>query len=87
MTSTYPRETVEFIPVVVTVNGAEVTTGVEFSLVPDGSRPTTWATAAILSGSIGVLISSLTPGLWSVYARVSATPETPVINCGTFIVE
>lgn len=87
MTSTYPRETVEFIPVAVTVNGVAVTTNVEFSLVPDGSRPTTWTTAATLSGAIGVLISSLTPGLWSVYARVSSAPETPVINCGTFIVE
>lgn len=80
--STYPRETVEFVPVTVTVNGSVVTAGVEFAVVQDGARPSTWSAATSLSGSIGVLISGLTPGQWNIWARVSASPETPVINCG-----
>lgn len=86
MTS-YPRETVEFIPVTVTVDGVQVTQGVEFAVVLGQARPTTWAAPTTLDGQIGVLISGLTPGSWVIYARVSASPETPVIKCGLIVVE
>lgn len=83
----YPRETVEFIPVTVTVDGVSVTNGVDFAVVKDGERPTTWSTPTTLSGKIGVLISGLTTGQWDIYARVAASPETPVIKCGFIVVE
>jgi hypothetical protein len=79
---TVPRETVEYIPVVVTLNGTVTTTGVSFSVVPDGTRPTTWTPAVVLVDATYVLISGLTPGIHYVYAKVSAAPEAPVINCG-----
>lgn len=84
MTNQYPRETVEFQPVTVTVDGVAVTTGVQFAIVnrEAGTRPTTWTAAVALSGEIGVMITGLTPGFWEVYAQITSTPETPVIDCG-----
>lgn len=83
----YPRETVEFIPVTVTVDGVAVTVGVEFAVVKDGERPTSWSTPTSLDGKIGVLISGLTSGQWDIYARIAASPETPVVKCGFITVE
>lgn len=79
---TLPRETVEYIPVIVTVNGVVTTTGVEFAVVIDGSRPSTWTAAVVVEGATFVLVTGLTPGQWRIWARVSAAPETPVIECG-----
>jgi hypothetical protein len=81
-----PRETVEYIPVIVTVNGAVTTTGIEFTVTPDGTRPSAWTAAVVLSGATFVLLSGLTPGQWNVWARVSVSPEVAVIECGPIVV-
>lgn len=82
--NTYPRETVEFQPVVVTVDGAAVTTGVQFAVVTAGARPTVWVAPATLGDAIGVMVEGFTPGTWHVWAQVSSAPEMPVIDCGAF---
>ena len=82
--SNYPRETVEFQPVTVTVNGALITTGVTFSVVAGDLRPTTWIAPTTLDGKIGIMITGLTPGIYQIYAKVVSTPEIPVLDCGTF---
>jgi len=79
---TVPRETVEYVPVDVTVNGVVTTTGIEFAVVLDGARPSAWTAAVVLSSRTYVLLTGLTPGQWRIWARVSAAPETPVIECG-----
>lgn len=84
--SFYPRETVEFIPVTVTVDGVEVTTGVTFSVVIDGTRPTVWTAPTTLNGKIGVLVSGLAVGAYHVFAKITSSPETPVVECGRFTV-
>ena len=81
-----PRETVEYIPVVVTVNGAVTTTGIEFAVTPDGTRPPSWTAAVVLSGAPIVLLTGLSPGQWNVWARVSESPEIVVIECGPIVV-
>lgn len=81
-----PRETVEYIPVIVTVNGAVTTTGIEFAVTPDGARPTSWTAAVVLSGATLVLLTGLSPGQWNVWARVSESPEIVVIECGPIVV-
>jgi hypothetical protein len=80
----YPRETVEFVAVLITIDGVTVTspTGVELAVVLDGSRPTAWTAAIALSGKIGIIISGLAAGQYRVWARVTSSPETPVIECG-----
>jgi saccharopine dehydrogenase-like NADP-dependent oxidoreductase len=87
ITLTVPRETIEYIPVAVTLNGIATTTGVSFAVVADGSRPTSWTSATVLDNATYTLISGLAPGLYNVFAKVSAAPETPVVICGSLIVE
>jgi hypothetical protein len=81
-TNAYPRESVEFQPITITVDGAVVITGVTFAIVNDGGRPSTWTAPTTLGGNIGVMLTGLTPGLYRIYAKVSSSPETPVIDCG-----
>ncbi len=85
MTS-YPRETVELIPVTVTVNGAPVTTGVQLCVTPDGARPTVWEAPYELDGRIGYMLDGTLQGdkAYRVWAKVTDTPEIPVIDCGSF---
>ena len=73
-------ETVEFVPVTVTVGGTAVTTGIEFATLPEGARPqeADWKDADLLEGNSGVLIDGLQPGYYWVWVRVAAAPETPV---------
>jgi hypothetical protein len=82
--NTYPRETVEFQPVAVTVNGTPVTTGVQFAIAAAGARPITWAAPVTLNAQIGVMVENLQPGVWHVWAQITSTPEIPVIDCGAF---
>jgi len=84
--NSYPRETTQFQPVIVTENGLTITTGVKFSDVPDGSRPTTWVTPTTLNGAIGVMVAGYPAGRRRIFAQVTANPETPVIDCGVYMV-
>lgn len=82
----YQRETDEFQPVTVTVDGAAVTENVEFSVVPAGTRPVTFIPPMVVGAAIGVRVFALEPGNYRVFARVTSSPEVPVVDCGTFAV-
>jgi hypothetical protein len=86
MRNLYPRESVEFQPVSVSVNGTAVTTNVEFAITERDGRPATWGSAVSLSGSIGVMVEALDPGDYTVWAKVTSLPEVPVIDCGFFTI-
>jgi hypothetical protein len=86
MTNTYPRETVEFQAVTVTVNGQVVTDDVEFSITERDVRPTVWDVAVVNGSEIGFMVEGFDPGVWKVWARVTSAPEVPVVDCGFFIV-
>lgn len=86
MTLSFPRETVEFLPVTVTVDGVVVTTGVQFAKTTGTNRPTTWVAQYDLDGKIGILLSGETPGTYHLYAKVTDAPEVPVIDCGSYII-
>jgi hypothetical protein len=82
---TYPRETTEFVHIVVTVDGEAVTNGVSFSLVPKTTvkpRPLTWTPATILDGKTGFMLTPGAAGDIQVWARVTSNPEVPVIDAG-----
>jgi hypothetical protein len=81
-TNAVPRESVEFQPITITVDGAAVTTGVTFAIAATGTRPTTWVDPVTLGGNIGIMLTGLTPGLYRVWATVASSPETVVIDCG-----
>jgi hypothetical protein len=84
MTNHYPRETVEFQPVVVTVDTVEVVTAVELCILPTGDRPVEldWQAAVELENRIGLMIDGLDHGSYHVWARITDTPEIPVLDCG-----
>ena len=80
MNSSYPRETIEWQGVNVTVDTVPVTTGVTLAIVPAGARPSAFTAPTILGGKIGVMLTGITPGLWDIWATVGGyAPETP---CG-----
>lgn len=86
MANVYERESVEFQPVEVKLNGQVVLDGISYAIVPDGERPVTFAAAVILSGKTGVMIQGLAHGTYRIFAKVLNTPEIPVIDCGYFYV-
>jgi hypothetical protein len=82
MINTFPRETIEFLPVPIKVDNVLVTTGIEFCIVLGDARPTIWIPAVTQSGKIGVMIQGLNPGTYHIFARVTASPDFAVMNTG-----
>jgi hypothetical protein len=82
-----PRESVEFVPVVVTKGGVAITTGVTFALAVAGARPVTFTTPTTLGAQIGIMTTgSLATGSWTVWAKIVDSPETPVVEAGSFTI-
>ena len=84
---TYPRETKEFQPFRVEVDGVEVLTGVEVAVIRPKTRPilTDWVNPIVLDvGGLAVLIDQLDLGVWNVWARITTTNELVVLHCGDF---
>lgn len=75
-----PRETVEYIPITAELNGVVTTTGVSYAIVLEDARPTSWTSATVLNSATYALISGLSEGNYKIFVRVSAAPETPVIE-------
>ena len=86
MTNIYPRESVEFQPVLVTLDGNAITTNVEFAITNMTARPSNWVAATTLQNQIGVMVENLSVGTYKVWARITDSPEIPVIDCGSFAV-
>lgn len=88
MINNYPRESVEFQPILITLDGNPVTTAadVEVCITAQNARPSTWIASTSLGGEIGVMIQNLAVGTYLVWARITDSPEIPVINCGPFAV-
>jgi hypothetical protein len=83
---TYPRETTEFVSVRITLDGQTVTDGVAFSVVPRVSgkpRPAAWVGAQVLDAKTGFMLMPSEAGDLQVWARVTDSPEVPIIDCGT----
>ena len=86
MTNIYPRESVEFQPVLVTLDNVAFTSGVQFAVLKPNDRPISsdWFSATLLQGATGFLTGSYVAGTWKVWAKIADSPETPVIDCGSF---
>lgn len=82
--NSYPRETIEFLPAPITVDGVPVVTGIQYSIVPLYGRPTVWVAQLTVGAEIGVMVQALDPGTYNVFAKITASPEVPVILCGSF---
>lgn len=76
---TIPRESVEFLPLDVK-DGTTAVTAYETALVQITKRPTAWTPLVTVSGRKGLMVSSLTPGTYGIWVRVSGSPESVVIG-------
>lgn len=82
-----PRESVEYVRAVVTVDGVEVTAGVSVAITAATARPSSWTAAVVVDGHAAVLVgpgtgNALAPGTYRVWAKVTDSPEVPVVDCG-----
>lgn len=76
-----PRESVEFIPIAVHVDGLPVTQGVDVATTTGSGRPAAWASATSLDGRLGLLVDGLPVGEHTVWVRITDAPEAPVLEC------
>jgi hypothetical protein len=84
--SNYPRETIEFQPIDITVDG-QPAVAAQYQLTTGSNRPSgAWTNVTSLGGKVGFLISGLAVGRYLCWAKLSSAPETPVILVGAFIV-
>lgn len=84
--NTYPRESTEFLEVIVEVDGEQVT-DYQVQLAPYNERPgSEWAAPVQADGKRGVMVTGLQPGMYRIWAKVSDNPETPVVDCGLVLV-
>lgn len=86
MANLYERESVEFQPVEVKLDGQVLADGISYAIVPDGERPVTFTDAVVLGGKTGVMIQGLDRGTYRIFAKVLNSPEVPVMDCGYFYV-
>jgi hypothetical protein len=84
--NSYPRESDEFEAVKITVDGVRVTAGVELTVTTGKDRPSDWVAPTLLGGKIGIMTGGRVPDIYRVWAKVTDSPETPVIDCGTFAI-
>lgn len=64
-----PRETIEFQTIEILLDGVPVSTGLEVSMAPDGSRPTTWTAMEVRDGKTGFMIQGMAPGEYGIWVR------------------
>lgn len=86
MANLYERESVEFQPVDVRLEGQLLTDAVSFSIVPDGTRPEVFTPSVVYGGKTGVMIQGLARGTYRIFAKILNDPEVPVIDCGYFYI-
>ena len=74
-----PRETVEWIG---PVNVTPADKPLELAILPVGQRPTTgdWETPLLIDGLPGLMFTPPEQGSYAYWARVTASPETPVVE-------
>lgn len=82
------RESIEFIPVTVTVDDVVTQTGVTLAILAIGTRPTAFTARYELEGEIGILVNgpTLGPGTFTVWYKITDSPEIPVGQAGNILV-
>jgi hypothetical protein len=87
-----PAESVEYLKVPISTYPAGTDLSdlpVELAVVPDGETPDSgdWETGLWIGTNAAVLIGTgglvLTPGTYDVWVRITATPETPLLQPGS----
>lgn len=86
MNQQIPRESIEFVETKVTLDGATITEGVTIAVTARNIRPAVWSAPTVLEGKIGYLTPVVTlQGEFDVWAKITSTPELPVVYCGRIV--
>jgi len=81
--TTFERESIEFQPVTVTLDGQPAdTAALAFAITPQGTRPTTFTPPTIIGGKPGVMVQGLPVGNHTIWAKATSSPEIPIMACG-----
>lgn len=80
MINEIPKESNETQPTFITRNGVQIFTGIQYSVVRVGERPSNWVDGIQDGTKTGVTINGLDFGTWRIYARPSE--DGPVVICG-----
>lgn len=74
-----PRESVEAYPFTFALSGTPLTSGVNWALVPTGSRPSAFQAAVTWNGNYPCFTvnGSLAPGRYRLYANTTTSSYTP----------
>lgn len=82
----YPRGSVEFHEIPLS-NGDTPILPTSVAATPWNIHPTTeWASPAAIGGLRGLMVGSYEPGYYRTWARVTSTPETPVVESEPFTI-
>jgi len=84
--NSYDRDSAEYLELIVTVDGATVTSGIEYAVTTGDERPSAWAPVTIVDGRPMALLQGRAPGTYVVWARVTAGSELVVMRVDTFLV-
>ncbi|MGN6721195.1 MAG: hypothetical protein ACTHJM_01130, partial [Marmoricola sp.] len=84
---TMPAATAEYLPISVTKNGPRsaisISSGCQYSIVAGvATTPGTWTACTVVDGNPAAWIGSLSPGTYTVFIQVTASPEVIVRNLG-----
>jgi hypothetical protein len=79
ITTIAPRETDEFVPVGIKLNGQKITAGVEFAMTVGDDRPTVWVAGVISGGEVGFEVNpGAVPQILKLWIRVTIGSHKPV---------
>jgi hypothetical protein len=82
----FPAGSIELLGVDVLAGPTRVTAGVQLGLLSEGTPrdQITWQTPTVIGQRWGLLLDGLrAPGIYEVWAKLTASPEIPLIPCGT----
>lgn len=91
--NTYPATTTEFIAISITNNGVPILDSTAFSVVkrafPDAgiAGPDSYTTAYSLNGQIGIFVADMAPGIYDIWAQITAMPQIVVRYAGGIILD
>lgn len=88
MSNVYERETNEFQPIVVVVDGVTLTTvtGLNFSITDLSTRPSVWIAAELYGGAVGLWVTGMSVGTYQVWWKYVIGSETIIRRSGQLIV-
>jgi hypothetical protein len=89
MANSYPRESVEFVPVSLwnTTTNTPVTSGVEFTITQGIARPTGWFPAVTLGSQVGFMIGDYPIGTYTLWAQITSGTQVVVLIIDTFTID